>query len=128
MLQAPFSYPYIESDVASGLKEGSRIYEMSPQLAAWIESELEKRILELKSLEGHSQIRVYLTLREFKRCPVFLMAYPANEKKTVIEAWHFRMIKNEEGPEGLHLVRGRVPLKRLFKDLQTRPSAPPDQP
>lgn len=123
MLTSPFAYPYIESEVASGLKEGNKIYNLSPQLAGWIESELEKRVLELKSLEGHSQIRVYLTLREFKHCPVFLMAYPADEKKTVIEAWHFRMVKNEESTQGLHLVLDRVPLKRLFKDLQPKDSS-----
>lgn len=117
MSNSPFHYPYIESEVASGLRDGNPIYRISPQLAGWIESELEKRILELRLQEGHAEIGVYLTLREFKHCPVFLMAYPTEDKKTVVEAWHFRMVKNEEGTEGLHLVLDRAPLKRLFKDL-----------
>jgi hypothetical protein len=118
MSQSPFSYPYLESEVASGLREGNRIYEMSPQLSGWIEAELEKRVVALKVSEGRPQIGVYLTLREFKHCPVFLLAYPAEDKKTVIEGWHFRMIKNEEVSAGLDLVLDRVPLKRLFHDLQ----------
>lgn len=120
----PFRYPYIESEVQSGLRDPNPIYKMSPQLTGWIESELEKRIIELRTQEGHTEIRAYLTLRTFKQCPVFLMAYPSEDKKTVVEAWHFRMVKNEESPEGLHLVLDRAPLKHLFKDLSSDATQP----
>lgn len=120
MHKSPFRYPYLESEVTAGLSEGNPIYQIPPQLADWVESELEKRALELRAQEGHQDVKVYLTLRNFKKYPVFLMAYPTEDKKTVLEGWHFRIIPSEEHPErAMNLVLDRVPLKRLFKDLET---------
>lgn len=118
MSQHLFAYTYLESEVNSGLQPKNPHYLMSPQLVGWIESELEKRVLEVRAEEGHDEVKVYLTLRSFKNSPVFLLAYPTEDKKTVLEAWYFRMIASEEHPQqGLNLVLDRVPLKRLFRDL-----------
>lgn len=118
MSQSIFPYAYLESEVNRGLQAKNPRYVMSAQLAGWIENELAKRVLEVRTEEGHEEVKVYLTLREFKQSPVFLLAYPTEDKKTVLEAWYFRMIPSEEHPQqALNLVLDRVPLKRLFRDL-----------
>ncbi len=122
MSQSIFPYAYLESEVNRGLQAQNPRYVMSAQLAGWIENELAKRVLEVRAEEGHEDVKVYLTLREFKQSPVFLLAYPTEDKKTVLEAWYFRMIPSEEHPQqALNLVLDRVPLKRLFRDLNAAP-------
>lgn len=121
MSHSVFSYAYLESEVNSGLHPENKRYIMSSQLAGWIENELAKRVLEVRAEEGHDEVKVYLTLRDFKQSPVFLLAYPTEDKKTVLEAWYFRMIPSEEHPQqALNLVLDRVPLKRLFRDLNAK--------
>ena len=116
MQEIPFDYPYLESEVNQGLVGQSPRYLVSPDLAQWIKKELSERVTKVGAQEGRESVQVYCTRRSFRKCPVFLLGYPQeDEKKMVLEAWYFRIMGT---PEGVSLTLDRVPLKRLFKDLQ----------
>lgn len=115
----PFDYPYLESEVTTGKTGKSPIYRVSPQLANWIEHELLKRLNTVKEEEENEKIAIYCTRRSFRKCPVFLLAHPNpdGKRKTVLEGWYFRLTADPE-QGGVALTLDRVPLKRLFKDLE----------
>jgi hypothetical protein len=106
-------YEYIETQGRLG---ENPLYLMNADLQAWISNELEKRRVHLQETRKDS-VAIYLTIRSFRNCPVFVLASPTEEGKSVLEAWSFRMIPPPEDPDrGIQLSLDRVILKQLYPE------------
>lgn len=112
-----FSYDYIEP-LQTRMGENPA-YRLAEDLIYWINKELEKRREQLEIKES-IPIAIYLTMRKFRKNPVFVLGSQQEDGVKILEAWHFRMTPNpNEGQLGLQLVLDRVALKALFPEYMT---------
>ena len=93
----------------------NRAYSMSPELLKWIETELLLRLEVVRLAHPDKPVEVFLTLRTFKKQPLFVLGYREDESTSLLEAWCFRMVPPaEQGHPGVQLVLDRAPLKEIF--------------
>ena len=117
-----FDYEYLESLTSRGGENG--LYRMAADLELWIRQEIEKRREKLETDLGHP-VRIYLTMRSYKRWPVFIMGQPEEEGgKKVIEAWYFHM-GPPPGAGGVQLLIDRLSLRLLFPEQKPERPQPP---
>lgn len=107
-------YPYLEA--AESRFQTNPAYRLAPQLEVWIRGELEKRREFLQKEHPEHQLQVFLTLRTFKRFPVFVVGYMDQEGyPTLLECSYFHMVPPpDDKPVGVQLVLDRIPVKRVF--------------
>jgi hypothetical protein len=110
-----FNYDYIEPlQTRSG---DNPVYQMSVDLRYWINKELEKRLVKLKEKTEQSPC-IYLTMRTFRKHPVFIIGTTQNTGIKILEAWYFHFITNPDAPrKNLYIALDRVVLKSLFADM-----------
>lgn len=116
-----FSYDYIEPlQTRSG---DNPAYRMSTDLKFWINKELDKRLVQLKD-KTEKPPAVYLTMRTFRKHPVFIIGTLQETGIKILEAWYFHFINNPAEPQKtLHIALDRVALKSLFADMM-QPETP----
>lgn len=91
------------------------LYDMSPDLLRWIQTELLLRLEVVRLSHPDKNVAVFLTLRQFKKQPLFVLGYREEEQTFLLECWCFRMVSpGEPGHPGLQLVLDRAPLKEIF--------------
>lgn len=116
-----FEYDYLEAQTTRAGE--NRLYTMARDLEHWIIRELEKRRTELMTEHG-PDVQIYLTMRSFRKWPVFTFGRPQEDEKKVIEAWYFHMAPpSSEGAVGLQLLLDRVTLRQLFPEKKIEPRA-----
>lgn len=110
-----FNYEYIEPlQTRSG---DNPAYRMSVDLRFWVNKELEKRLAHLKEKTENTPV-IYLTMRTFRKHPVFIIGTAQDTGIKILEAWYFHFITNPDAPQKtLHIALDRVVLKSLFADM-----------
>ncbi|PKL75673.1 MAG: hypothetical protein CVV27_14175 [Candidatus Melainabacteria bacterium HGW-Melainabacteria-1] len=111
-----FDYDYLES--LTSRAGDNPVYHMAPDLVLWVSVELEKRRASL-AIEKAQDVTVYLTMRTFRKYPVFVIGLPQEQGVLVLEAWYFHMAPPSELKQGIQLVLDRVVLKQLFPKQST---------
>lgn len=112
-----FDYEYLEPFSERGGENPA--YRLAPDLAAWIRAELAKR-RDLLSHEREEEVSVLLTMRQYRKSPVFLLGLQqADESVDVIEGWYFHMIPPPPEQAGtVQLALDRVKLDLLFPEFK----------
>lgn len=119
-----FSYDYIEP--LQTRPGDNPAYRMSTDLKFWINKELEKRLVQLKE-KVETPPAIYLTMRTFRKHPVFIIGTPQDNGIKILEAWYFHFIHNPAEPQKtLHIALDRVALKSLFADMM-QPEKPAEE-
>ncbi|MEZ0371440.1 MAG: hypothetical protein ACAI44_20275 [Candidatus Sericytochromatia bacterium] len=96
-------------------------YHLAGDLQRWIGKELEKRRAALQP--AHEQeVLIRLTMRTFRKYPVFVLGLRNPEGVMVLEAWYFHMVKPEGVSGGLQLTLDRVSLRQLFPETSPNPT------
>ena len=110
-----FNYDYLEPLQTRAGENPA--YRMSADLRFWINKELEKRLVKLKEKTDQSPA-IYLTMRTFRKHPVFVIGTAQDVGIKILEAWYFHFISNPDAPQKtLHIALDRVVLKSLFADM-----------
>lgn len=102
---------YLESQE---VREGTNpAYQLQPQMDAWIMKNLEERYQKLVEEQPEKDIQLFLTMRTYKKMPIFAFGYIEDENSMIIEAWYFRM-KPSEDKKSLEWALDRAPVKEIF--------------
>lgn len=118
-----FEYEYLEAQTTRSGENG--VYRLAHDLETWISRELEKRRVALEGEFGQN-VRIYLTMRSYKRWPVFVMGQPQEDGKKILEAWYFHMIPaTAEQRGGLQLILDKLSLRLLFPENKPEPRLQP---
>ena len=112
-----FDYPYLE---APALRESQHShYQMPPDLAHWVQIQLEMRLQKIQADMPDQTIAVYMTERSFRNHPVFVLAYQQEAQFYLLECYYFHIVPPENQSNGMELVLDRIPLERVFGDKPT---------
>lgn len=88
-------------------------YRLQPQIKAWILENLELRRQKLQEDLSEHSIQIFLTLRTYKKMPLFALGYRDEANKYLLEAWYFRMLPSED-KQSLQWTLDRAPVQEIF--------------